>query len=316
MAKRLAPTTARNRVEELIRDLTDGSQRDFAAMVGIGETTLSKLLGDDARYRFNADHLQKIEAATSVRLEWLERGELPKYWPGGSNGVPSRSERHEGRILGDWMQREGITQAELARRMEKAKSTVSKYFQSMTLDAENKAQILKVLGTDYDTVFGGSEVVAERRMGYRLRPVALASYTTVPVLRVPVSARAGFGYQAYFSDVATDQEYVPITEDRLYPGVKADLHVVVEVNGDSMEPILRPGFEVLAYKMRAGLFPKTGKIVMVDFRDELLIKKLSAVDYVAETIVLKSENGGEEMKIAMSEIRTVWHVYDYYKSRL
>ncbi|MBO0947563.1 LexA family transcriptional regulator [Fibrella forsythiae] len=318
MPTRLEKSDVQKRVEQLIKTITNESQRDFAIMVGLGETLLSKLLSPGSTRHFNDDHLEKIERATNARLEWMKRGELPQFWTN-SESIPDRSGKHEGKALKEWMDRAGIQQAELARRLEKGKSTVNQYFKSASLSAENKKVILQALGAKYDDVFGQAQDLSSAEIANefrRIRPVSVEAMNRVMVMRIPVNARAGFGYQAFFGDNPKELEYVPISEDRLYPGIRPEDHGIIVVNGDSMEPLLQPGFEVLLYRMPPGTFPKPGKIVVVDFQDELIIKRLRSVDYVGETVVLRSDNGGDELKLSMGDIRQVYHVYDYYKSRL
>ncbi len=301
--------TLRARIEQLIELLADGSQREFSRKVGIDETILSKLLKSGKR-QFNENHLRSIERATRARLEWMKFGQEPMLWPAGQT-VPERPpHRHEGQMLRDYLDRNGPSDKELAARIGRSPSTVSKYFASATFDSDTRQSILTALNVPYHEIFDTDS--GKRREIFPLRTTEEGVY----VVRIPLRARAGLGYTAYFAGPETEREYVAVALDKLYPGVKQQEHAVVVVNGDSMEPVLEHGYEMLCYRLPPEQFPHINKIVVVDFRDELTIKRLAAVDWVDKTITLRSDNGGAEMRLPMAEIRGIWHVYDYHRARL
>ncbi|WP_460983717.1 S24 family peptidase [Spirosoma fluminis] len=301
----------RARVEQLIELKADGLQRVFARMVNIDESVLSKLLKSGGRREFSEVHLRAIERATRARLEWLQWGEEPMQWPVGE--LPARPPiQHQGQLLRDYMDRHGPLDSELASRMGKSKSTVSKYFDTASFEFNTRDAILSALGASYDEVFGSPEQPQPSR---RIRPVEV-SEAGFSIVKIPIRARAGLGYVAYFTGPETEREHVTIPPDKLYAGVKPDDHNIVEVNGDSMEPELKAGYEMLAYRLKPGQFPHLNKIVLVDFRDELTIKRLAAIDWVDHTVTLRSDNGGAELRVPMADIRHIWHVYDYWRARL
>lgn len=150
-----------------------------------------------------------------------------------------------------------------------------------------------------------------------LRPIrVLDSSGLIPILKTPLYARAGFGYTAYLNRPPEEQEWESIPANKLYPGVSPEDHTIVTVNGDSMEPRMEAGWEMLAYKLPEGQFPRIGKIVMLDYRDELIIKTLVDVDWQKHLITVQSYNNKELKEIRMDEIRRVFHVYDYHKAML
>lgn len=155
-------------------------------------------------------------------------------------------------------------------------------------------------------------------VGHQVRPVQVGSSTTelISILKTPLYARTGFGYSTYMNRPPNEQEWDYISPSKLYPGVPAEDHTIVTINGDSMEPMLQAGWEVLAYKKAKGTFPRLNKVVMLDFQDELIIKRLVNVDWVEHTITVQSDNGGAQMRIPMDSIREVYHVYDYYRAQL
>lgn len=299
----------RARVEQIIVLQSDGSQREFSRLVGIDETILSRLLRNGKR-QFNEGHLRTIERATRARLEWIKFGEEPMLWPAGQ--IPDRPpHRHEGQLLRDYLDRNGPSDKELAARIGRSPSTVSKYFDSASFDSDVRQAILSALNVNYDEIFGNPGSRNNREM-FPLRTTEESVY----VVRIPLRARAGLGYSAYFCGPETEREYVAVALDKLYPGIKQQEHAVVVVNGDSMEPVLEHGYEMLCYRLPSEQFPGINKIVVVDFHDELTIKRLAAVDWVAKTITLRSDNGGAEMRLPMVDIRGIWHVYDYHRARL
>ncbi|WP_338876933.1 S24 family peptidase [Spirosoma sp. SC4-14] len=138
----------------------------------------------------------------------------------------------------------------------------------------------------------------------------------VPILKTPLYARTGYGYAAYPTRPPEEQEWEFIPPYKLYPGIKPEDHTIVTINGDSMEPRLKAGFEMLAYRLPDGELPRVGKIVMLDYRDELIIKSLVKVDWDNKEITVESDNTREQRIIKMEEIRRVFHVYDYHKGLL
>ncbi|MBD2753828.1 S24 family peptidase [Spirosoma validum] len=136
----------------------------------------------------------------------------------------------------------------------------------------------------------------------------------LPVLKTPLYARAGMGYTAYFNRPPEEQEWDYVPENKLYPGVAAEDHTIVTINGDSMEPTLLAGWEMLAYKLPEGLYPRVEKIVMLDYKDELIIKRLAKVDWQNNTITIQSDNGRMKVEIPMDEIRQVYHVYNIHNA--
>ena len=136
----------------------------------------------------------------------------------------------------------------------------------------------------------------------------------LPILKTPLYARAGMGYTAYFNRPPEEQEWDFVPENKLYPGVDPESHTIVTVNGDSMEPTLLAGWEMLAYKLPEGAFPRLDKIVMIDYKDELIIKRLTKVDWQDNFIVLQSDNGNQNFEIPMDEIRAIYHVYNVHNA--
>ncbi|RYC70824.1 LexA family transcriptional regulator [Spirosoma sordidisoli] len=303
----------RERIRRLIAEKADGRQQDLAAMCDIQPSALSRMLaGTD---KFTRRQLLKIEKGTSARLQWLELGIEPVYH---AEGAPEESEKmYEGQMLRAYLERNGIEQAELARLLNKSKTTLAGYLKSVNLNQKNKTAILNALKATEMDVFGfAKRQLPNYENGPRVRSVEVGGLRMVDIIRIPISARAGYGYDAFFADVPSEREYIPVSEDRLYPGVHEDRHVIVEVNGDSMQPVLEPGFEVMAYRMPDGMFPPLNKIVLVDFHEQLTIKRLVGVDWMGKSVTLRAENGGAELKLPMAEIRAIYHVYDYYKARL
>lgn len=314
------PTSIIDRIRRLIAEKAEGKQQKLAELTGIQSSMLSRLI--NGREPITRRHLIKLERATGARLSWLEYGIEPVYYETGKAPERDESEYFEGAMLRAYLDKHNIEYTELARRLGKSKNTVQGYFKTETLGKANRLSILDALNATYEQVFSG--LAAHQVNGHangstngsRIRPVEVNNYQVRNILRIPIRARAGLGYESYFSDAPKEREYIPVSEDRLYPGIPEDRHVVVEVNGDSMEPVLEHGYEVLAYSLLPGQFPSLNRLVLVDFRDELTIKRLVGIDYIDETITLRSENGGAEARLPMSEIRSIYHVYDYYKARL
>lgn len=321
MSPRIDQSAIRARIRRLIAEKAGGKQQDFAALIDIQPSILSKALS--GAKALSLGQLMAIERATDARLAWLLLGIEPMYYPEGKKPVRDERDHYEGTMLRRYLEINNINHTALATRIGKGKNTVQGYMNTETLNADNTQRLLSALEVPYETVFDLTPLLGVHSIDQppaatpnRLRPVQAGGLDLIPILRIPVSARAGFGYQTYFAEQSPEREYVPVSDDRLYPGIPAERHAIIEINGDSMEPVLEHGYEVLAYRMPEGHLPSLNKIIVVDFRDELTIKRLVGVDYVADTITLRSENGGAELRLPMAEIRSVWHVYDYYKARL
>lgn len=306
----------------LLKLMQPGERRaQFAARIGVSAPMLSKILpGSTVPVAITENMLRSIAETGGFRLTYLRHGTGPEM---GRDEPPSPTGTTEGQRLAEYLAMKNISWPELAERMGREPSTVWEYQNTAQFRPDRRAALIKALGYEAEElVFGSSKPVAEE-IGptyTAMRHVQIDPVQPVMMLRIPIRARAGFGYHAYFdSENSADRHYVAVSPDRLFPGVKLEDHVIVEVNGDSMEPVLEHGFEVLAYRTYqngSGNLPALNRIVLVDFRDELTIKRLVGVDYITDTVTLRSENGGAEMRVLLSEIRTIWHVYDYYKARL
>lgn len=324
------PRKQRERLRQVINEKADGNLSEFARLVEVDKTTLSRMLSGERR--MNDNHLRQIEIRTRARLEWLKSGREPAYHA--ANWSPENDPTatiKEGAMLAGFMDRHGISWVALGKQMGVSKAASTQYQHTQGFHAAKKVAIMEALkkltsdeGLTEADVFATPPNVAVSVSATHPAPATgkilpvnvLERDAAVRLMRIPVRARAGFGYTAYFNAPVNEQEFMDVSSNKLYPGVKAEDHKIVEVNGDSMEPQLQSGFEMLAYKLPAGQFPKMNKIVMVDFHEELVVKRLVGIDWVDRTVTLRSDNGGTEMRIPMDEIRGIWHIYDYYRARL
>lgn len=223
----------------------------------------------------------------------------------------------------------GLTLKDVGERVGKSKQMIGYYESNKnqpTIDtlsslAELFGVPVSVLLEESQSVYTGSGVSSQKekpdKHHDRLIPVRVAEdHEQVMIEVIPISARAGFGYVAFMNRPAQEKEYQPVPTSWLKAGVAHEDHSIVEVDGDSMEPKLTKGSKVLTYRLAPGMFAKLGKIVMIDFMDELIIKRLVAVDWMNSSITVKSDNGGMQMTIPMKDIRAMHHVYRVYDAEL
>jgi phage repressor protein C with HTH and peptisase S24 domain len=131
---------------------------------------------------------------------------------------------------------------------------------------------------------------------------------------LPIRARATF---AEFFD---DTEHSPFETKKVigFEGKSYDGGVVIEIDGDSMEPQLRHGMEVLAMPVNlADLEYKTGGVYAVLFDTSFVIKRIAHNSIIEKRILLKSDNPtGGSFDVPYSKIRALWHVVDIVKGKV
>jgi len=320
-----------DRIKWLINEKAAGSVSEFSRLTGIEKSTISRLL--NGRRRPTHEHLQLMEESTRVRLDWLQNGSEPRLHA--AEWVPQLTPRvSEGSQLEKFIRTHGITWTGLANAMGKSKMTTTQYQRTARFHADKKNEILAGLTSVLKRPVTAEEIFAQELISDSpveaiIKPLPLATgEPDIMVRRISVAARASFGYEAFNNaTILGDNIFLGIPKEKLWPGTKVSSlpdggiktdpeHVVIEVNGDSMEPQLQSGFEMLAFRVQDGTLPKIDSVVVVSFNNEVVVKRLVAIDLVDKNITLRSDNGGSEMRIPMSDIRCIYRIYDYYKARL
>ncbi|GAB4042491.1 hypothetical protein GCM10028810_01580 [Spirosoma litoris] len=241
------------------------------------------------------------------------------YYEGGKAPEREETEHYEGAQLRAYLDRRGVEYSDFAKMIGKSKNTVQSYFKSETLNKSNKASILAALNAKYEDVFGKLGFTPIHPKSITIQPVNVIENndnTLLDILEVPAFARSGLGYARFFTEPMTERQFTKVPHQMLQEGVSPDDHLIVSVQDDSMQPILMPGYRMLAYKVQTNRLPALNSIILVDYRQELLIKELSDIDDVSNTIVLRSRNGGSTRRISLTEVKAVYHIYRYFDAQL
>jgi repressor LexA len=132
---------------------------------------------------------------------------------------------------------------------------------------------------------------------------------------LPVKARATFAeyYADSHLDSFTDMKVVYGYESKEY-----DNAVVIEIDGDSMEPQLRHGMEVLALPVNlADLEYKTSGVYAVLYDTTFVVKRIAHNSPIDKRITLKSDNPtGGSFDVPYSRIRAMWHIVDIVRGKV
>nr|DAW47272.1 MAG TPA: Repressor protein CI [Caudoviricetes sp.] len=168
----------------------------------------------------------------------------------------------------------------------------------------NKEWILEGKGDNTFTLSGNVSNV---------HPVEVENSDWIEVPFVPLHARASFA-ETYFDSNVNEVETIKI---RKRPGIKYEKAKIFEVDGDSMEPTLVSGEQVLCEIIDPANWKFTTGVVVVAFGNMVVIKRIKDNELANGKLVLWSDNelGG---KITLSneteEIRRMYKVkYSIYK---
>jgi phage repressor protein C with HTH and peptisase S24 domain len=126
--------------------------------------------------------------------------------------------------------------------------------------------------------------VPESRLG---GPASPSPANLIAVDRLDVRASAGGGVGG-MEDRALARIAFSAPWLRELAGGRTDGLSLIEVRGDSMEPVLRDGDEILVDRVRPGEHPRDG-IVVLRHGEDVLVKRLS-IDPVARRYTIRSDN--------------------------
>ncbi|MGV3561588.1 XRE family transcriptional regulator [Larkinella arboricola] len=312
----------RHFLSKLISELAEGNQVHFARKIGLENAFLNKMLSGNL----------KITKATMYRVgqytgryDWLPAEQRP--------GVGNSGPVHEGQALKRYLDEKNTKQVDLARLLNKNKATITTYIQSEKLQDRTWNAITAVLGAGYEEIVGAPEIGAPesepRIVGPSVKPYyapieAPDQYTSV--MLIPVRDRAGFQYSSYIElegeriNVLTDylERLNRITDPAKREEEKVR-YVVIEIDGDSMEPRLEAGFKVLAYQLDSSAWAyQASGIYAVEFGDQLVVKRIKDNTLLESGILtLHSDNPeGGRLSVPLSEIRNIWKVERIIDGRL
>ncbi len=206
---------------------------------------------------------------------------------------------------------ERLTQEAFGRRIGVGKATVSAYEAGKINPSDATLEKLaREFGLSIDTL--RDELSGQAQPGTEFlvsppppRPVAVRAYR-----RLPLAARATFAESFANDHDFTFYETADVVAAPNDPPPPTGL--VVPINGDSMEPQLRAGMEVLVEEVPAvdGWRLARPGVYVVVYRNHLVIKRIKE-NTLAQTgdVWLHSDNpdGGREL-VQMDDLRGMWRV--------
>lgn len=294
----------RERVRQLIDQRFEGSQQDFALAVEMDVTALSHYLS--GRRTVTDAFLLKIAKFLGISGAWLLSGEGTMV-QGRVVTQPTPAEG-EGQMLDQYLTERGISKRALGILMglspNSASKSVSQYTESKQMNSETKQRVAEALQVREEEVF--YRITSAPEYGYR-GPVAVDDDDMVMLPFIPVKARAGFDYNRFW-DMSDTFSRCPVQRDALKPNYAQKRAVVIEVDGDSMEPELRAGHRVTAYEVDPGDWAFTSGVVAVRFREQFVIKRIRE-NRLQETglITFHSDNpSGGTFSVPVAEIQVIW----------
>lgn len=170
-------------------------------------------------------------------------------------------------------------------------------------------------------LFGEGEMLVKKRPSNEATILPPEEQHWIEVPLVPYEAMAG--ELGWYSDVFPDQLY----EKRMVlvePGTSAKDHVVFTVSGDSMEPKLEKGDEILAklvppeYYKDARLHIDRYNVWVVVTRSEgIIIKKIIRHDVANHTITLHSLNPlYADFDVDLADVAMIYHAVSLSRKNL
>lgn len=147
---------------------------------------------------------------------------------------------------------------------------------------------------------------------------AFALLSDIPVLALPhvsFKARASF---VELSGPATDSGLFDKVLHRLPPGkTEADYAdaIVFDIEGDSMEPSLKSGQQVIAWPIPEGRWEYLHNATcVVSYDDTVTVKRITDNDlFTNNRLTLRATGGsGGSFTVAREHIHSIWEVREFY----
>jgi repressor LexA len=220
-----------------------------------------------------------------------------------------------------------LTQDRLAEILSLTKSAISKFETgNSSPSSETLKKIAALYNVSVDYLLNGSsstfEVHPQNISSYpREKPNvhAVGLLSDIPVIelgRVSFRARASFNYaqlQRFMKSDLFDKVLFRLPPGRTEEDYKDAL--VFDIEGDSMEPSLRDGQQVIAWPVPESKWEHLhNTICVVDYDDTVTVKAVFKNDlFNMEGLVLHATGGpGGEFTVARSLIHSIWEVREFY----
>lgn len=271
-------------------------------------------------------NLSAICDTYSVNPKWLEFGEEPMFTEPKTNTEQSasilfskynKSEVTQRFLIAlEQLKTQGTSYSEVANKIGASTSLVSEIRRGKTFLLPHFAQkFIEIFNINKEWLLEGKGDNTFTLSGNvsNVHPVEVENSNWIEVPFVPLHARASFA-ETYFDSNVNEVETIKI---RKRPGIKYEKAKIFEVDGDSMEPTLVSGEQVLCEIIDPANWKFTTGVVVVAFGNMVVIKRIKDNELSNGKLVLWSDNelGG---KITLSneteEIRRIYKVkYSIYK---
>ena len=214
----------------------------------------------------------------------------------------------------------GLTQQEMANLLTIARPTVAQLEGGRHQPSNEVLEtIISKLDISRDWLwFGTGEMEENFSIGHPARLMSLSvevEYIDCPL--IPVPARAAFmemvGQEVGYSHFKTVRIYNPSPE--LLQGEP----LVFELDGDSMEPQLRPGMQVavMPLPLENSKYVVSG-VYVVAFSNQLIVKRIKDNDILTKgQLTLHSDNPkAGSLTVESADLRGLWKVIDIIRGRV
>lgn len=290
------------RLRQIIDKYYEGNQRLFAETVKINETEISRLL-DNLR-DISQGRILQIARLTNLSARWIRTGEgSPEETE--INEITSIAENHEGKQLEKFLLENSINWSQLQIALGyKSLSSATELRDRKQFRGDTRTKIveaMQALGYTEKDVFGSKKVVS-----YNSPEIAPELY--VQIIEIPVSARAGFNYENFINDNRNDIEYINVPKSYLTHSADPSRYKVIAIDGDSMEPYLRPGMRVLGYLINPGDWAYLRGTVAVDMENEFVVKRIlhNTLDNLGYVELTSDNPLGGKITAHRNKIRNIW----------
>lgn len=220
-----------------------------------------------------------------------------------------------------------LTQDELALLLSLTKSAISKFETgNSSPSSETLKRIALLYNVSVDYLLNGSDSPSDAR------PQNISSYppgqnnahavgllSDIPIIelgRVSFTARASFNYaqlQRFMNSDLFDKVLFRLPPGRTAADYKDAL--VFDIEGDSMEPNLRDGQQVIAWPIPEGKWEYLHNTAcVVDYDDTVTVKAILKNDLNnTEGLTLHATGGmGGSFTVARKDIHSIWEVREFY----
>lgn len=312
-----------NRLRQL-RAVLSLTQKELANILMIKQGSYSTI--ETGKGELTDRNFKLICDTYSVNPKWLEFGEEPMFTEQKTNTEQSasilfskynKSEVTQRFLIAlEQLKTQGTSYSEVANKIGASTSLVSEIRRGKTFLLPHFAQkFIEIFNINKEWLLEGKGDNTFTLSGNvsNVHPVEVENSDWIEVPFVPLHARASFA-ETYFDSNVNEVETIKI---RKRPGIKYEKAKIFEVDGDSMEPTLVSGEQVLCEIIDPANWKFTTGVVVVAFGNMVVIKRIKDNELANGKLVLWSDNelGG---KITLSneteEIRRIYKVkYSIYK---